>query len=133
MLFREYELHNLEQELLALDRAKDRPNDSVLERKLYEERSWGGRTDLINRIDDKLREYHDAVQRARSFAALNKPAVRKSRFYPADSYQSLAQLEANTSFEDGDFISVFDRNSIRYDRRLQMAWSLFTECIPSVS
>lgn len=133
MLYREYELHSLEQELLALDRATDSPQDSVLERKIYEERSWGGRTDLINRIDDKLREYHDAVQRARSFAALNKPAVRKSKFSPDDSYQSLAQLEANTSFEDGDLISVFDRHGIQYDRRLQMAWSLFTGCIPSVS
>lgn len=104
-----------------MDSAAENTNDTTQDRISREERSWGGRTDLVNRIDDKLREYHDAVQRAKSFSALPKPAKRKSGT-PNDTgaqYPILAHLEANTSDEDGDLISISDRNGAWFYRQLQ--------------
>jgi hypothetical protein len=61
LLYRQDELRELEQELLAMDKTVNKTDDTMLKCRTREERSSGERRNLINKIDDKLCEYNDIV------------------------------------------------------------------------
>jgi hypothetical protein len=117
LLYRQDELRALEQELLFMDKAANKLDDTMLKCRTREERSSGERRDLINRIDAKLLEYNDIVQRTRSFATLHRATERN---YNAP----LAQDEASTFNKDRDFVAIVDaKEGSWFDGRVESVLS----------
>ncbi|KAK8184414.1 hypothetical protein BC567DRAFT_260596 [Phyllosticta citribraziliensis] len=77
LLYRQDELRALESKLLALDKMDIRDgNDRFLKSRESDDSRSDVRANLIREIDDKLREYDDAVIRARQMASLPQATHR---------------------------------------------------------
>jgi hypothetical protein len=105
LLYRQDELRELEEELLSMDRMAD---EFDLKSRTREEISSSARRDLLNKIDQKLKQYDDIVERTRSFAALqqttrrNHDSIRNWFDYCAP----LVQAEASTFYRAHDLVSI---------------------------
>jgi hypothetical protein len=110
LLHRQDELRELEQELLSKDKATNKLDGTMLKCRTREERTSGETSDLINRIDAKLLEYNDIVQRTRSFAHLQRATERNYTSVRrwVDQNAPLTQDEASTFYKDRDFVSIVD-------------------------
>lgn len=136
LLYRQDELRELEQELLSMDKAANKTDDTMLKCRTREERSSGARRDLINKIDDKLREYNDIVQRTRSFATLQRATQRNYNSVRnwVDHSAPLEQAEASTFYKDRDFVSIVDaKEGSWFDGRVETALSNFGGPLTRVS
>jgi hypothetical protein len=126
LLYRQDELRALEQELLSMDKAANKVDDTMLKCRTREERHSGERRDLINRIDAKLHEYNDIVQRTRSFATLQRATERNYTSVRrwVDQSAPLAQDEASTFNKDRDFVSIVDaKEGSWFDGRVESVLS----------
>jgi hypothetical protein len=126
LLYRQDELRALEQELLFMDKAANKLDDTMLKCRTREERSSGERRDLINRIDAKLLEYNDIVQRTRSFATLHRATERNYTSVRrwVDHNAPLAQDEASTFNKDRDFVAIVDaKEGSWFDGRVESVLS----------
>lgn len=111
-----------------MDKAADKTDDTMLKCRTREERASDDRRHLINRIDDKLKEYHDIVQRTRSFATLQRATERnyKSVWNWVHHSAPLVQAEASTFDKDRDFIAIVDaKEGSWFDGRVETALSRF--------
>ncbi|KAF2470482.1 uncharacterized protein BDR25DRAFT_226246 [Lindgomyces ingoldianus] len=128
LLYRQDELRELEQELLSMDKAAQKKDDTMLKCRTREEMKTDERRALINRIDDKLREYNDIVQRTRSFASLQRATERnhKSVWNWVHHSAPLVQAEASTFDKDRDFVAIVDaKEGSWFDGRVETALSKF--------
>jgi hypothetical protein len=126
LLYRQDELRELEQELLSMDKATNKLDDTMLKCRAREERSSGERRDLINRIDAKLLEYNDIVQRTRSFATLQRATERNytSVHRWVNQTAPLTQEEASTFNKERDFVSIVDaKEGSWFDGRVESVLS----------
>lgn len=137
LLYRQDELRELEQELLKMDRDNDKQDDRAVKSRKAEERLLGEeRRALMNQIDDKLKEYHDIVQRTRSFATLQRATQRNytSMRNWVDDSAPLVQSEASTFYKDRDFVSVVDaKEGSWFDGRVETVLSRFGGSVTRVS
>lgn len=128
LLYRQDELRELEAELLAHDKHCLQNDPAQLSCRAREDRASPERRDLINRIDDKLREYNDIVQRTRAFATLQKATQRNYNSVRnwVDNQGPLEQEEASTFYRDRDFVAVVDaKEGSWFDGRVETALSKF--------
>ncbi|KAF2107044.1 hypothetical protein BDV96DRAFT_506785, partial [Lophiotrema nucula] len=128
LLYRQDELRELEQELLSMDKAAYNNDKTMLKCRTREEMKSDDRRALINRIDDKLREYNDIVQRTRSFATLQRATERnhKSVWNWVNHSAPLVQAEASTFDKDRDFVAIVDaKEGSWFDGRVENALSKF--------
>lgn len=136
LLYRQDELRELEQKLLALDKEANATDDIRLKSRTQEEMKSDERRKLINRIDDKLREYNDIVQRTRSFATLQRATERNYNSVRnwVDQSAPLEQSEASTFYKDRDFVSIIDaKEGSWFDGRVENLLSNFGGPITQVS
>jgi len=121
-----------------MDKAANKEDDTLLKCRTREERASDDRRHLINRIDEKLKEYHDIVQRTRSFATLQRATERnhKSVWNWVHNNAPLVQDEASTFDKDRDFVAIVDaKEGSWFDGRVETALSRFggsftRVCIP---
>ncbi|ORY17224.1 hypothetical protein BCR34DRAFT_555651 [Clohesyomyces aquaticus] len=128
LLYRQDELRELEQKLLVMDNITQEKDDTMLKCRMREERETDERRALINRIDDKLREYNDIVQRTRSFATLQRAMKRNhtSVWNWIHNNAPLVQAEASTFNQDRDFVAIVDaREGGWFDTLIEPALSKF--------
>jgi len=129
LLYRQDELRELEQELLKLDKKANEKSEIAVKSRIAEERILGlERQDLINRIDGKLSEYNDIVQRTRAFATLQRATERNYNSVRnwVDHSAPLEQNEASTFYKDRDFVSVVDaKEGSWFDGRVETVLSKF--------
>ena len=128
LLYRQDELRELEEQLLAVDKVAEKQNDGTLECRVRGERCSGQQRDLMNRIDDKLREYNDIVQRTRAFASLQKatPRNHKSVCNWLNHAAPLVKEEAETFDKDRDFVALVDaKEGSWFDGAVETALSRF--------
>jgi hypothetical protein len=126
LLHRQDELRELEQELLSKDKATNKLDDTMLKCRTREERTSGETSDLINRIDAKLLEYNDIVQRTRSFAHLQRATERNYTSVNRWVHQNapLTQDEASTFYKGRDFVSIVDaKEGSWFDGRVESVLS----------
>jgi hypothetical protein len=136
LLYRQDELRELEQELLAMDKTVNKTDDTMLKCRTREERSSGERRNLINKIDDKLCEYNDFVQRTRAFATLQRASQRNhnSVRYWVHNSGPLVDAEASTFSKDRDFVAIVDaKEGSWFDGRVETILSKFGGPITRVS
>jgi hypothetical protein len=137
LLYRQDELRELEQELLKMDKQANKADDTTLKSRTREERFTGEeRRALINKIDDKLKEYNDIVQRTRSFATLQRATERNYTSVRnwVDHKAPLVQDEASTFYKDRDFVSVVDaKEGSWFDGRVETVLSRFGGPVTRVS
>jgi len=128
LLYRQDELRELEEQLLRMDKVAEKQDDGTLACRARGERCSGERRDLINRIDDKLREYNDIVQRTRAFASLQKATERnhKSVCNWLNHAAPLVKEEAETFDKDRDFVALVDaKEGSWFDGAVETALSRF--------
>jgi hypothetical protein len=130
LLYRQDELRQLETELLQLDRKTQKSDDTRLKSRMREESVLNEyeRKGLINRIDDKLKEYNDIVQRTRAFASLQRATERnyKSVWNWVHHNGPLEESEAATFDKDLDFVSIVDaKEGSWFDSCVETALSKF--------
>ncbi|CAI6331467.1 unnamed protein product [Periconia digitata] len=128
LLYRQDELRELESELFEMDKKALATDELQLGSRTREERCSPERRGLINRIDEKLREYNDIVQRTRSFATLQKATERNYRSVKnwMDMEGPLVQEEAATFKKDRDFVAVVDaKEGSWFDGRVETALTKF--------
>ncbi|PVI02227.1 hypothetical protein DM02DRAFT_310545 [Periconia macrospinosa] len=128
LLYRQDELRELEAELLSLDKQCLHKDPAQLSCRAREDRASPERRELINRIDDKLREYNDIVQRARSFATLQKATERNYNSVRnwVKNQAPLEEEEASTFYKDRDFVAVVDaKEGSWFDGRVETALAKF--------
>ncbi|KAH8696835.1 hypothetical protein GQ44DRAFT_694624 [Phaeosphaeriaceae sp. PMI808] len=126
LLYRQDELRELEQELLSTDKATNKTDEIILKCRTREERLASERRDLINKIDEKLVEYNNIVQRTRSFASLQKATQRNYNSVRnwVDNTAPLVQAEASTFYKDRDFVSIVDaKEGSWFDGRVETGLS----------
>jgi hypothetical protein len=136
LLYRQDELRELEQEMLALDKNAHKVDEKMLQCRTREERISNERRDLINRIDDKLREYNDIVQRTRSFATLQRATQRNYNSVSnwVGNATPLVEAEASTFNKDRDFVSIVDaKEGSWFDGRVETVLSKFGGSFTRVS
>jgi hypothetical protein len=136
LLYRQDELRALEQEMLALDKDTHKLDEKMLQCRTREERTSNERRDLINRIDDKLREYNDIVQRTRSFATLQRATQRNYTSVSnwVGNATPLVEAEASTFNKDRDFVSIVDaKEGSWFDGRVENVLSNFGGSFTRVS
>jgi hypothetical protein len=124
LLYRQDELRELEQQLVALDKASLKSDDTMLKCRMRDERMSGERSQLIQNIDDKLKEYNDIVQRTRSFATLQRATERNYQSVYNWIFHSapLSQDEASTFNKDRDFVAIVDaKEGSWFDGRVENA------------
>jgi DNA-binding Lrp family transcriptional regulator len=122
LLYRQDELRELEQELLFMDEAAKSLDDTMLKSRSREERFSCEKRNLIDRIDTKLLQYNDVVQRTRFFATLQRAKQRNCTSVRnwVDQSAPLVQEEASTFYNDSDFVSVVDGKDEGWlDRRIE--------------
>ncbi|KAF2685664.1 hypothetical protein K458DRAFT_416885 [Lentithecium fluviatile CBS 122367] len=128
LLYRQDELRELELELLSMDKAATNTDDTMLKCRTREERASDDRRHLINRIDEKLKEYNDIVQRTRAFATLQRATERNHKSVWNWIFHSapLVQEEAKTFDKDRDFVAIVDaKEGSWFDGRVETALSRF--------
>ncbi|KAF2821076.1 hypothetical protein CC86DRAFT_411384 [Ophiobolus disseminans] len=133
LLYRQDELRELEQELLDMDKTVHKQDPIKLQCRTREEKvgleaDKCQRGALINKIDDKLREYNDIVQRTRAFATLQRATERNYTSVRnwVDQSAPLEQNEASTFNKDRDFVSIIDaKEGSWFDGRVENLLSNF--------
>lgn len=126
LLYRQDELRELEHELLLMDKRVGKTDDTMLKCRTREQRSSCERHDLINRIDQKLREYNDVVQRTRAFATLQRATQRNYNSVRewVNHTAPLVTDEASTFYKDRDFVAVVDaKEGSWFDGRVETVLS----------
>jgi hypothetical protein len=124
LLYRQDELRELEQQLLRMDKDANKTDDTMLKCRMREQRSSDERRQLIQNIDDKLKEYNDIVQRTRSFATLQRATERNHKSLKNWIFHSgpLVQEEAATFDKDLDFVAIVDaKEGSWFDGRVENA------------
>ncbi|KAF2653324.1 hypothetical protein K491DRAFT_603067, partial [Lophiostoma macrostomum CBS 122681] len=138
LLYRQDELRELEQELLCMDKAAEQKgkDDTTLKCRERDEHFSPERKLLINDIDAKLKEYNDIVQRARSFATLQRATQRNYQSVWNWIFHSgpLVEKEKATFDKDRDFVAVVDaKEGSWFDGRVENALTNFGGPIAKVS
>ncbi|KAK7548921.1 hypothetical protein BKA81DRAFT_368412 [Phyllosticta paracitricarpa] len=111
LLYRQDELRELESRLLALDRMDFRDgNKRFLKSREADDSRSDVRANLIREIDDKLREYDDAVIRARQMASLPHATHRnfQSVFNWMHNKQPLCESENQFTTAEQDVVALVD-------------------------
>lgn len=111
-----------------MDKAAEKEDDGTLTCRAREERCSAERRNLIDRIDAKLKEYNDIVQRTRSFASLQKASERNYRSVRnwLNHTAPLETDEAATFDKDRDFVALVDaKEGSWFDGAVETALSRF--------
>ena len=111
LLFRQDELRELEQQLLQMDKAALHADHTMLKCRTRDDKmNSNERRKLIQAIDDKLKEYHDIVQRTRSFAMLPRATPRNygSVCNWIRARAPLVDDESSTFDKHRDFVGIVD-------------------------
>lgn len=137
LLYRQDELRQLEQELLIMDKKTNKQDETMVKSRMRDQIVNGdARDQLINRIDAKLHEYNDIVQRTRSFATLQRATARnyKSVTNWIDDKAPFETNEASTFTKDRDFVSIVDaKEGSWFDGRVESILSSFGGSVTRVS
>jgi len=94
-----------------MDKAALKTDDTMLKCRTREDkRNSNERKELIQAIDDKLKEYHDIVQRTRAFATLQRATERNygSVCNWIKGRAPLVDDESSTFKKDRDFVAIVD-------------------------
>ncbi|KAI9740264.1 MAG: hypothetical protein M1834_004842 [Cirrosporium novae-zelandiae] len=109
LLYRQDELRELEDKLVRLDKADEEEYPIKLKsREMDEAHEPCDRKDLIQEIDDKLKQYDELVVRCKTFASLKKTRDRdyNSLKFWISNNKPLAREESEFINCDEDFISL---------------------------
>ncbi|KAF2653322.1 hypothetical protein K491DRAFT_603119, partial [Lophiostoma macrostomum CBS 122681] len=113
LLYQQDKLRVLEKKLLTFDEAAKKSDDIAL--KFHEDGArpmdkMEEQSLLIKTINEELKEYHDIVQRTRSFASLQCATKRNHRSVWNWIYSSapLVQDDASTFRKNKDFVAIVD-------------------------
>jgi hypothetical protein len=128
LLYRQDELRALELKLLDLDKVGSEKDQITLRSREMDERKSQERGLLINKIDQKLKEYNDVVQRIRSFAMLQRATERNYNtvHHWIEEEAPLVQEEAATFNKERDFVAVVDvKEGAWFESRVETMLSRF--------
>jgi hypothetical protein len=117
LLYRQDELCELEQKLLSMDKTADQDDkDLLLRSRRCGERYSSDTRDLINTIDDKLKEYNDIVQRTRSFSSLERATKRNwsSVHNWLNNNGPMLEAEASAFRKTHDLVMIVDAKEGRW-------------------
>jgi hypothetical protein len=116
LLHRQGELRGLEDELMAMD-SDIAENDAELSRqRMHANDCSSEMSSLINKIDIKLKEYNDIVQRIRSFASLQRAIKQDLRNVGNFLWNErpLSDRDAQPFYRNRDLVSIIDAKEGRW-------------------
>ncbi|KAF2257626.1 hypothetical protein CC78DRAFT_600228 [Lojkania enalia] len=129
LLYRQDELRELEQKLQKMDAAAAKSNGGKgIHSRVRDENESGEWRALIQIIDNKLKEYHDIVQRTRSMASLQPATTRNYNSVCNWIFHTgpIVNAEAETFKKDRDFVALVDaKEGSWFDGAVETALSRF--------